>query len=292
MNLPTLPSRPPRTRSGSRAAFTLIELLVVIAIIAILAALLLPALGRAKLKATQAVCLGNLKQLGLAWVMYADDNGDKLLYTTGGASGGGVGLPDLYAGGFWRGPIPGPEIPTGITKTEAVRRVTEGLKVSPLYKYASAVDSYHCPGDLRTKRLKPGSGWAYDSYSKSDGVNGGMWGGVTPFKKIGTIDQPSMCMVFIEEADPRSYNNGTWVIDVSPPGWVDPFAIFHGTVSTFAFADGHAESRKWVETTTIKAATDSANGKQSFFWSGGNIKNRDFVWVWDRFRHEKWKELK
>ena len=271
--------------------FTLIELLVVIAIIAILAAMLLPALAKAKLKATEASCLSNQKQLGLAFSMYVNDNNGSLLnYTnsTGANNAGGFWGLEPGAPGDWTTPA------VALTDVQSCLR-TNNL----LFQYAPNAGVYHCPGDVRFNLpIGTGSaiGWAYDSYAVTENVEPNL-DFTDSFTRSSQIRRTSDCVIFAEQADTRGYNNGSFGLEAKGGNIVaadnrisftDVFSMYHGNVGTFSFADGHAEPKKWLDSAIVadgKAAqTVGSNGYQySNFSAQPSQTGLDAAWIYQHF---------
>ena len=246
-------------RSGMKAirqhAFTLIELLVVIAIIAILAGMLLPALSRAKLKAQNIVCINNLKQLGLAWRMYVDDNQGWLPPN--------CGMDPYDANTEWvRGWL-------NYTPDHPDNTNVLFLIDSHLGRYVSSVGVWKCPGDrsialnggVRRPRVRSISmnDWLHPS---EDGA--GWTTEESKFKSIFKVSDmicpgPADTWTMLDERE-DSINNGYFVVsmlgfelncpDNARARWIDWPAYYHGRAGSFDFADGHAEIKKWVNPRT------------------------------------------
>jgi type II secretory pathway pseudopilin PulG len=268
-------------------AFTLTELLVVIAMIAIMAALMLPALSKAKQQVSAASCLNNQKQLAYAFHMYTQDNSDRIVQMADYSTGAAI----WPAGGFWGGPTTPPE--TWIGPSNALYAVQTGLKSSnAFYFYCSAVGSYHCPADSRMANnpntLDP-NGWAYDSYARTQNLGGepfdDYWGAGATYVRMSAIAMPGTTFAMLEQADWRGYNVGTWVVNWRGDsfGWQSPPALWHNKVDSIAFADGHAELRKWTDPAIIAAGQAAAGGRPMVGWEGPT-NGADYLFVYKGYQ--------
>ena len=122
---------------GKRRGFTLIELLVVIAIIAVLMAILMPALNRVKEQGKRAVCLSNLRQLTMAWIMYADDNDDVLVNGAIGYSNATTNWGQHAGETAW--------VDALRTGWENIEQQEEAIRAGALWPYIKDVRMYKCP---------------------------------------------------------------------------------------------------------------------------------------------------
>ena len=219
-------------QANARRGFTILELLAVIATIATLAALLLPVLGKAKIKAQRTGCLSNLRQLGYAWVMYKDDNNDYLTES----------YPD-HNDDVW--------VKGDMTQADQAGNA-DLIRQGKLYNYNQTIAIYHCPADqgvviggkvtptLRSYSMNCFMG----SRDSSAGTIPSTAGGYVPFySTYAEIPRPSQLWVLLDE-DERSINDGFFVTDPTGRIWFDfPANSDHRHSRSFAlnFADGHSE---------------------------------------------------
>jgi len=225
---------------GCCQGFTLIELLVVIAIIALLAALLLPAINGSKGRAESLTCAANLRQLSLAWLLYADDNSDLLVNNHG--------VPETLA----RRQTWANNVQDWLASDDNTNLIylSDG-KLGPYANRATRI--FKCPAD----RVPAPNGAHIRSMSMNAMVGdpGELTNRFNPlyiqFYKKQEIHNPSQTFVFLDE-NADTLNDGFFVNRLEDYIWGNLPGSYHAGGANFSYSDGHGERHGWTVAATIR----------------------------------------
>ena len=287
-----------RGRAYRARGFTLIELLVVIAIIAILASMLLPALGKGKLRAQGLQCMSNHKQLTLAWKMYTDDNNDRLLYASHTWFSDPTRDPYVWVTG---------QIDNN-PNNSSNWDVNRDIKKSPMWPYCSQNAAiWKCPADqsavtvkgVRLPRVRSMSmnlyvgGFIGNDGGISDSTDMYAMGGSTwqVYLRMHDITEPgpSKTFLFLDMRE-DSIDWGNFATDMhgypdqpEEIRFLDLPGSYHHRAGGLSFVDGHSEIRKWRDERTMPGLV--ADGQVYDHRRSPN--NEDVIWLQQRTTRRK-----
>ena len=248
VSLANMKSRQPLRREG----FTLIELLTVIATIVVLAALLLPILDKAKDKARRTTCLSNLRQLGIAWMLYADENQGFL------AESYPTNNPEAWVQG-------------DMTKVNEAGNA-ELIRRGKLFPYNQSVPIYHCPNDpgvtIGGRQVETLRSYSMNSFMGArDPRLGSIPQGATDyvpfFAKDSDLSHPEQMWVLVEQ-DGRSIDDGFFITDPTVRVWVDfpaTSAERHNGTYVLNFADGHSAIWRLTDPRSLSVCTNRTEAR-------------------------------
>ena len=270
--------------------FTLVELLVVIAIIALLMAILMPALSKAREMGKRAVCQSQIKQLGVAWYLYCDDNKERIpvgdvWYSWNYPNNPGVGAwhtQKQLAWHEWPHQWPHAMPPSQATQQLAVAN-PPGIKMADwqhaiaegtLWKWIKDYKVYKCPVGDKGQEITYALSHAMATYPGSAGP--GTLGSPRNITLRTDIKRTAERFVFLDAGFAKQ---GAFYLNYNSPGGNAPPGSFgdhrptrHGRGTVFVFADQHAEYKKWIFASAT--ATVETGG-----W-GGTSQPCDCDWRW------------
>lgn len=233
-----------------KKAFTLVELLVVIAIIALLMAILMPVLAKVREQGQRAVCLTHLKQLGLGWVMYAEDNDGRIVNGCTSVNpgyqftvNGKIVYEQCWVSGVFS------LFQENVTEEKCKKAITDGA----LWPYCKNYKLYACP------TAKKGEFITYSICDSMNGFPGHPWATEAPnIKSLLKLKKTDRRIVFVDEGQIGYDGMGevSYTAYYKQERWWDYPSDRHSNGMTFSFADGHSEYWKWMDKRTIEMIKD------------------------------------
>jgi prepilin-type N-terminal cleavage/methylation domain-containing protein/prepilin-type processing-associated H-X9-DG protein len=236
------------TPNRQNRAFSLVELLVVMAVIAILAGMLLPALSKSRAAAEGTTCNNNIKQLSLAWFLYASDNNDLLVNN--------YGKPQTTSTrNTWAANVE--DWSNSDDNTNAIY-LTKTL-FAPFHNRSAGI--FKCPSD----RAPAANGPRIRSVSMNSlvGDPGDLVDSFNPlyvqFFKLRSILNPSGIFVFLDEHC-DTINDGFFVNNLESYQWGNVPGSYHNGGLSLSFADGHIETHRWLVAGTVRPSVQGGVG--------------------------------